>query len=65
MSYDDSVDKRVEIELTESDIPGAALSEPLEAHTLPALKGCLLCHGIKASHILEEATVDIQVGKSK
>ena len=38
MSYDDSVDKRVEVELTESDIPGAALSEPLEAHTLPALK---------------------------
>ena len=47
MSYDDSVDRRVEVELTESDIPGAALSEPLEAHTLPALKWCLLCHGIK------------------
>ena len=47
MSYDDSVDKRVEVELTESDIPGAALSEPLEAHTLPALKWCLLCRGIK------------------
>ncbi len=43
----DSVDMGVTVELTESDVPGASLNEPLEAHTLPALKWCLLCHGIK------------------
>ena len=43
----DSVDSSVLVELTESDIPGAVLSEPLEVHTVHALKWCLLCHGIK------------------
>lgn len=26
------------LELTEADIPGASLSEPLESHAVPALK---------------------------
>ena len=43
----DSVDSSVVVELTESDIPGAALSEPLEVHTVHALKWCLISHGIK------------------
>ena len=43
----DSVDGGLVVGLTESDIPGAALSEPLEVHTVPALKWCLLCYGIK------------------
>ena len=36
-----------EAELTEDDIPGAALADPLESHTVPALKWWLLCHEIK------------------
>ena len=35
-------------ELTESDIPGAILEEPLEKATVHALKWWLLCRGIKA-----------------
>ena len=35
-------------ELTESDIPGAILEEPLEKATIHALKWWLLCRGIKA-----------------
>jgi len=40
-------DTRTVVELTEDDIPGAGLSEPLESHTVPALKWWLLCRGIK------------------
>ena len=36
------------VELTEEDIPGAALKEPLESHTVHALKWWLLCRGEKA-----------------
>jgi len=37
----------ITVELTEADIPGASLDEPLEAHNVQALKWWLLCHGIK------------------
>ena len=33
------------VELTEEDIQGAALKEPLESHTVHALKWWLLCRG--------------------
>lgn len=33
-------------ELTEDDIPGAKLDEPLESHAVHALRRWLLCHGI-------------------
>ena len=33
-------------ELTEHDIPGAMLNEPLENSTIPELKWWLLCRGI-------------------
>ena len=33
------------VELTEDDIPGAALHEPLDSHTVPALKWWLVCRG--------------------
>ena len=33
-------------ELTEGDIPGAKLEEPLESHAVHALRRWLLCHGI-------------------
>ena len=36
------------LELSENDIPGARLSEPLESHNVQALRWWLLCHGIKA-----------------
>ena len=36
------------VQLTERDIPGAALEEPLEGHTVPALRWWLLCHSIQA-----------------
>ena len=36
-------------ELTEQDIPGAALNEPLESVTNHALRWWLLCRGLKAS----------------
>ena len=36
-----------EAELTEDDIPGAALADPLQSHTVPALKWWLLFRGIK------------------
>lgn len=35
-------------ELTEKDIPGAILNEPLENATIPELKWWLLCRGIQA-----------------
>ena len=44
----DAVRAPVVVELTEDDILGAALAEPLESHTLPSLKWWLLCRGIKA-----------------
>ena len=37
--------EQVEVELTEADIPGAILDEPLERHTMSALRWWLLCHG--------------------
>lgn len=33
-------------QLTEDDVPGAKLEEPLESVIVPALKRWLLCHGI-------------------
>ena len=35
--------------LTEQDIPGAALNEPLDQHTMPELRWWLLCHGIQVT----------------
>ena len=39
----------ISVQLTEADIPGAALKEPLEQHTVPELVWWLLCRGIRAS----------------
>ena len=41
-------DQGTVVNLTESDIPGALLSEPMDCHTMPKLKWWLLCRGIKA-----------------
>ena len=37
----------VVVELTEVDNPGASLEEPLDRHTMPALRWWLQCHGMK------------------
>ena len=39
------------INITEDDIPGAALKEPLESHTVVTLKWWLLCRDIKIRYI--------------
>ena len=36
------------VTLTESDIPGAILTESMDRHTMPELRWWLLCRGIKA-----------------
>ena len=38
-----------DIVLTEADIPGASLQEPLEVHNVAALKWWLLCRGVQVS----------------
>ena len=40
---------RPEVVLTPSDIPGADLKEPFQAHTIPALRWWLQCRGISVS----------------
>ena len=35
--------------LTEQDITGAALNEPLDQHTMPELRWWVLCHGIQVT----------------
>ena len=39
-------DHHVSLTLTEDDIPGASLREPLESHTVAELCWWLLCQGI-------------------
>ena len=47
------------VELTEADIPGASLDEPLEAHHVSELKWWLLCRGITvASSLRKKQLVD-------
>ena len=46
-SGDDVVSGCGRVKLTEADIPGASLSEPLETHTIPELKWWLLYRGIQ------------------
>jgi len=42
-----SSDQATVIQLTECDIPGAFLSEPIDRHTMPELRWWLLCRGIQ------------------
>jgi len=44
-----SDESNVILTLTEDDIPGASLKEPLEKHNIAALKWWLLCRGIQVS----------------
>ena len=47
----------VMVKLTESDIPGASLSEPLETHTIHELKWWLLCRGIQSPSSWKKARI--------
>ena len=37
------------VQLTEADVSGASLEEPMDKHSIPALKQWLLCRGIEIS----------------
>ena len=45
------------LHLTEDDIPGASLTEPLERHTVPELTWWLLCRGISVPKSWKKAQV--------
>ena len=47
----------VDIVLTEADIPGATLKEPLEVHTIAALRWWLLCRGVQVSSTCKKPTL--------
>ena len=46
----------IDVETTESDIPGASLNEPLDRHTIPELKWWLLCRGVTVSSSIKKST---------
>ena len=51
----DAVDaSQSSVELSDTDIPGAHLDEPLEAHNVAALCWWLLCRGLKVSTSLRK-----------
>ena len=50
-----------DIMLTEADIPGASLQEPLEVHNVSALKWWLLCHGVQVSSSCKKPDYDRKV----
>ena len=39
----------IEVELDEDFVPGAQLEEPLETHTVHALRMWLICHCVEVS----------------
>ena len=48
-------DSMTHVELDEAFVPGAQLEEPLEAHTVEALRMWLVCHGVEVSGSLKKA----------
>ena len=60
MSADEENVPQVNVELTEADIPGASLDEPLEAQNVAALKWWLFCHGIKVPSSSRKQQVDLE-----
>lgn len=44
-----------QLTLSEEDIPGAKLIQPLESHNIPALRWWLLCRGIRVPSSLKKA----------
>ena len=45
----------VSVELDEEFVPGAKLDEPLEAHTVEALRMWLICHAVAYAPSLKKA----------
>ena len=55
----DSASVGLHVILTEDDVPGASLSEPMEKQSVPALKRWLLCRGVEvASNIRKKQLLD-------
>lgn len=51
-----------EVELDETVVPGAQLEEPLESHTVEALRMWLICHAVAVTLTLkEEGTTKCEV----
>lgn len=47
------------VQLTKVDVPGALLEEPMDKHSIPALKRWLLCRGIEmASSVCKGQLLD-------
>ena len=63
----DTVDaSKSSVELNYTDIPGAHLDEPLEAHNVAALRWWLLCRGIKVTTSLRKRQIiDVIVFQSQ
>ena len=51
------------LELTEEDIPGAVLNEPLESATVHALKWWLLCRDIRVPSSWKKSQVNERCAK--
>ena len=47
--------------LTESDIPGAKLTHPINSYTVTELKWWLLCRGVKSADLMEQETTHFKV----
>ena len=48
-------DDNTEVQLNETFVPGALLEEPLEAHTVEALRMWLVCHAVEVAPSLKKA----------
>lgn len=58
-------EESIVIKLTEDDIPGAALTEPLESHTVVALKWWLLCRDIKVPTSWKKSRIIARIREAK
>ena len=57
----DSVDtSQSSVELSDTDIPGAHLDEPFEAHNVTALRWWLLCRGIRVPTSLRKHQIIVR-----
>ena len=54
-----------DVELTPTDIPGAELLEPLEKHTVPALKWWMMCRGCAVPSSLKKSDLISKLVTSK
>ena len=48
------------MQLDEAFVPGAQLEEPLEAHTVEALRMWLICHAVEVAPSLKKAQLIVE-----